>query len=103
MYLASSVATTVTVMVGDTMLSAAASARLICGQLSIGSSLTGFSIPFQLLSSFWLRSSSLCKVGIWGGTGRSYGIRWRSDMRVTDERRVTDGRTDGRMERIAQV
>ena len=43
----------------DTMLSAAASARLICGQPSIGSSLTGFSIPFQLLSGFWLRSSSL--------------------------------------------
>ena len=36
------------------------------------------------------------------GTGRSYGIRWRSGMRVTDETKVTDGRkdeqTDGRTE-----
>ena len=29
------------------------------------------------------------------GTGRSYGIRWRSEMRVTDETKG-DGRTDGR-------
>ena len=31
------------------------------------------------------------------GTGRSYGIRWGSGMRVTDETKVTDGREDGRM------
>ena len=31
-----------------------------------------------------------------------YGIRWRSEMRVTDETKG-DGQTDGRMERIAQV
>ena len=43
-----------------------------------------------------------CKVAIPRGTGRSYGIRWRSGMRVTDGTKVTDGRkderTDGRME-----
>ena len=37
------------------------------------------------------------------GTERSYGIRWRSEMRVTDETKVTDGRTYGRTECIAQV
>ena len=35
------------------------------------------------------------KVVIPRGTGRSYGIRWRSEMRVTDETKVTDGRKDG--------
>ena len=46
--------------------------------------------------------SSSCKVAIPRGTGRSYGIRWRSGMRVTDGTKVMDGRkderTDGRME-----
>ena len=37
---------------------------------------------------------NLCKVVIPRGTGRSYGIRWRSEMRVTDETKG-DGRTDG--------
>ena len=36
-----------------------------------------------------------CYVVIPRGTGRSYGIRWRSEMRVTDEAKG-DGRTDGR-------
>ena len=47
-------------------------------------------------------STSHCKVVIPRGTGRSYGIRWKSEMRVTDETKG-DGRTDGRTERIAQV
>ena len=57
------------------------------------------------------------KVAIPRGTGRSYGIHWRSGMRATDETKVTDektnertegrkderteGQTDGRTERIA--
>ena len=45
---------------------------------------------------------SYCKVVIPRGTGRSYGIRWRSEMQVTDETKG-DGRTDGRTELIAQV
>ena len=39
------------------------------------------------------------KVVIPGGTGRSYGIRWRSGTRVTDETKGdgwADGWTDGR-------
>ena len=32
-----------------------------------------------------------CKVTIPRGTGQSYGIRWRSGMRVTDGTKVTDG------------
>ena len=60
-----------------------------------------------------------CKVAIPRETGRSYGIRWRSGMRVTDGTKVvdgrkdertegwkgerTEGRTDGKTERIAQV
>ena len=37
-----------------------------------------------------------CKVAIPRGTGRSYSIRWRSGMRVTDGTKVTDGRKDER-------
>ena len=37
-----------------------------------------------------------CKVVIPRGTGRSYSIRWRSEMRVTDETKVTDGLMSGR-------
>ena len=37
----------------------------------------------------------LYKVVIPGGTGRSYGIRWRSEMRVTDETKG-DGWMEGR-------
>ena len=47
-----------------------------------------------------------CKVVIPRGTGRSYGIRWRSEMQVTDETKGdgrTDGWKDGRSECIAQV
>ena len=36
------------------------------------------------------------KVVIPRGTGQSYGIRLGSEMRVTDETKVTDGRTEGR-------
>ena len=60
------------------------------------------------------------KVTIPRGTGRSYGIRWRSGMRVTGGTKVMDGqkdertdggwkgerterRTDGKTGRIAQV
>ena len=43
----------------------------------------------------YLESSYHCKVMIPRWTGQSYGIRWRSEMWVTDETKVTDGRTDG--------
>ena len=39
-----------------------------------------------------LNMGELCKVVIPRGTGQSYGIHWRSEMRVTDETKVTDGR-----------
>ena len=37
-----------------------------------------------------------CKVAIPRETGRSYGIRWGSGMRVSGETKVTDGRKDER-------
>ena len=43
---------------------------------------------------------AFCKVAIPRGMGRSYGIRWRSEMRITAETKG-DGRTDGRTEHIA--
>ena len=55
-----------------------------------------------ILTPFDICVQLICKVAIPGGTGRSYGIRWRSGMRVTDETKVTDRqkneRTDGRTE-----
>ena len=54
--------------------------------------------PYNVLHS--------CKVVIPRGTERSYGIRWRSETRVTNEAKGdgwTDGQTDRQMEHIAQV
>ena len=45
----------------------------------------------RLSKVFPNNSHDTCKVAILRGTRRSYGIRWRSGMRVTDGTKVTDG------------